>query len=121
MRPIVPAKDFEISKKFYLELGFRPQTLADRLVEMHFGVYSFILQDYYVEQWADNFVMHVSVADLDHWWKHICALDLTSRYGVKVGPPKQESWGMVAGLIDPSGVLWRFSQSANDGQAEGPS
>ena len=34
MRPMVPAKDFEISKKFYLELGFRPQTLADRVVEM---------------------------------------------------------------------------------------
>ncbi len=30
---MVPAKDFEISKKFYLELGFRPQMLADRLVE----------------------------------------------------------------------------------------
>jgi hypothetical protein len=117
MRPMVPAKDFEISKKFYLELGFRAQTLADRVVEMHLGAYSFILQDYYVEEWANNFVMHVSVADLGHWWQHICALDLTSRYGVKAGPPKQESWGMVAGLIDPSGVLWRFSQSANYGQA----
>jgi hypothetical protein len=121
MRPIVPAKDFEISKKFYLELGFRPQTLADRLVEMHFGAYSFILQDYYIEQWANNFVMHVSVADLDHWWKHIRALDLTSRYGVRTGAPKLENWGMVAGLTDPSGVLWRFSQSANHGQTEVPS
>ena len=118
MRPIVPAKDFEISKRFYSELGFRPQTLAGRLVEMHLGPYSFILQDYYVEEWANNFVMHVSVADLGHWWKHFCALDLTSRYGVKLEPPNQESWGMVAALIDPSGVLWRFSQSANYGQAD---
>jgi len=118
MRPMVPAKDFEISKRFYLELGFRPQPLVDRLVEMHFGAYSFILQDYYVEEWANNFVMHVSVTDLDHWWKHICALDLVSRYGVKTAAPKLERWGMVAGLIDPSGVLWRFSQSANDGQVE---
>ena len=59
------------------------KTLADRVVEMHLGAYSFILQDYYVEEWANNFVMHVSVADLGHWWKHICALDLASRYGVK--------------------------------------
>ena len=118
LRPLVPAKDFEISKRFYLELGFRRQTLADRLVEMHLGAYSFILQDYYVEEWANNFVMHILVDDLDHWWKHICALDLTSRYGVKAGPPRRESWGMVASLIDPSGVLWRFSQSANGGQAE---
>ena len=79
-RPVVPARDFEISKKFYSELGFRPQTLAERLVEMHFGGYAFILQDYYVEEWANNFVMHISVADLDQWWKHICGLDLPSRY-----------------------------------------
>jgi hypothetical protein len=65
MRPMVPAKDFEVSKRFYLELGFSPQTLSDRLIEMHFGTHSFILQDYYVEEWANNFVMHVRVADLD--------------------------------------------------------
>jgi hypothetical protein len=117
MRPILPARDFETSKRFYSELGFRSQILAERLVEMHLGAYSFILQDYYVEEWANNFVMHVSVSDLDHWWKHICALDLTARYGVKAAAPKPESWGMVAGLIDPSGVLWRFSQSASE-QAE---
>jgi hypothetical protein len=103
MRAMVPAKDFEISKRFYLELGFSPQTLSDRLIAMHFGTHSFILQDYYVEEWANNFVMHVRVADLDRWW---------------TGAPKLESWGMVAGLTDPSGVLWRFSQSAHERQTE---
>jgi hypothetical protein len=44
MRPMVPAKDFEISKRFYIELGFEPNTLADRLVEMQLGAFSFILQ-----------------------------------------------------------------------------
>jgi catechol 2,3-dioxygenase-like lactoylglutathione lyase family enzyme len=41
MRPMVPAKDFEISKRFYADLGFRPRTLMDgQLVEMHLGAYS---------------------------------------------------------------------------------
>lgn len=118
VRPIVPARDFEVSKRFYSEFGFRPRTLAERLVEMHLGGCSFILQDYYVAEWANNFVIHVPVADLDHWWKHICGLDLTSRYGVKVGAPKLESWGMAASFVDPSGVLWKLSHSASDGQAE---
>jgi hypothetical protein len=48
MRPMVPAKDFEISKRFYIELGFQPRPLTDRLVEMQLGVFSFILQAYYV-------------------------------------------------------------------------
>jgi hypothetical protein len=56
-----PAKDFEISKRFYIELGFEPKTLTDQLVEMQLGTFSFILQAYHVQQWVDNFVMHMSV------------------------------------------------------------
>jgi hypothetical protein len=47
MRPMVPAKDFELSKRFYVELGFQPRPLTGRLVEMQLGVFSFILQAYY--------------------------------------------------------------------------
>jgi Glyoxalase/Bleomycin resistance protein/Dioxygenase superfamily len=111
MRPVVPAKDYETSKRFYLDLGFRPRQLGERLFEMQLGTSCFILQDYYVEDWANNFVMHVLVTDLDRWWQHISRLDLHGRYGVKTLPPKQESWGMVAGVVDPCGVLWRFTQA----------
>jgi len=110
MRPMVPAKDFEISKRFYIDLGSRPQTLTDRLVEMHLGAYSFMLQSYYVQQWADNFVMHMRVSDVSLWWQHIEALDLAGRYGVKTQAPQLEDWGLVAGLIDPSGVVWRIAE-----------
>jgi hypothetical protein len=112
MRPVVPARTFDVSTRFYTELGFCPRPLAERLIEMELGGYSFILQDYYVKEWADNFVMHVLVADLAGWWEHIRALDLPSRYdGVRTAAPTQESWGLVAGMIDPSGVLWRFTQA----------
>jgi hypothetical protein len=111
MRPMVPAKDYETSKRFYLDLGFQPLQLGERLFEMQLGTFSFILQDYYVEDWANNFVMHVLVTELDRWWRHISGLDLPGRYGVKTLPPKQESWGVVAGLVDPCGVLWRFTQA----------
>ncbi len=111
LRPMVPAKDLEISRRFYVDLGFRPRTLTDNLVEMHLGLYSFILQDYYVQQWADNFVMHMRVSDVRLWWDHIARLDLAARYGVKTLPPKDEAWGLVANVIDPSGVLWRIAES----------
>jgi catechol 2,3-dioxygenase-like lactoylglutathione lyase family enzyme len=90
---------------------FRPRQLSERLFEMQLGTFSFILQDYYVEDWANNFVMHVLVTELDRWWQHISSLDLAGRYGVKPLPPRQESWGVVAGLVDPCGVLWRFTQA----------
>ncbi len=111
MRPMVPAKDFEVSKRFYIELGFEPKILTDRLVEMQLGAFSFILQAYYVQQWADNFVMHMRVSDVKLWWDHIVRLDLASRYGVKTRAPQMEDWGLVAGVIDPSGVLWRIAEA----------
>jgi hypothetical protein len=110
MRPMVPAKDFETSKRFYIELGFQPRQLTDRLVEMQLGVVSFILQDYYVREWADSFVLQVTVSDVGAWWDHIVSLDLPARYGVKIEPPESQDWAVVAGVIDPSGVLWRFAE-----------
>jgi hypothetical protein len=119
LRPVVPAKTFEISKRFYVDLGFKPRLLTDSLIEMHLGAYAFILQDYYVQQWADNFVMHISVSDLSRWWDHILSLDLPSRYGVaSPRPPKLEDWGVVASVIDPSGVLWRIAEDASSKLSE---
>ncbi len=112
MRPMVPARDFDISKQFYLDLGFQPVMLADRLVEMQLGPCSFILQDYSVPQWADNLVMHLRVTDVGLWWDQIQSLDLPSRYGVKSpSPPQREAWGLVVNVVDPSGVLWRNAES----------
>jgi hypothetical protein len=110
MRPMVPARDFDISRRFYTELGFQPRPLTDRLVEMQLGVFSFILQAYYVREWADNFVVHVTVSDVGLWWDHIVSLELPARYGVKIQAPGSQGWAVVAGVTDPSGVLWRFAE-----------
>jgi catechol 2,3-dioxygenase-like lactoylglutathione lyase family enzyme len=114
MRPMVPAKDFDTSKRFYVELGFQPRPLTNRLVEMQLGVFSFILQDYYVREWADNFVVHVTVSDVGAWWDHIVSLDLPARYGVKIQAPESQGWAVIAGVTDPSGVLWRFAEPQHD-------
>lgn len=112
VRPMVPAKDFDLSLRFYGDLGFQSRMLDDRLAEMTMGICTFILQDYYVSEWADNFVIHVFVSDLDEWWEHIDALDLPARYRVKTRPPELQPWGIrVAGVIDPAGVLWRFHEA----------
>jgi hypothetical protein len=88
MRPMLPAKDFARSVKFYVDLGFQQRTLTDGLAEMTLGACSFLLQDYYVREWADNLVIHLFVSDLDSWWAHIVALDLPSRYGEHDGRGK---------------------------------
>ena len=111
IRPMVPAKDFDVSLQFYSDLGFQSRMLTENLAEMTFGACSFVLQDYYVQEWADNFVMHLFVSDLRLWWDHIVALDLDNRYGTKTRSPRDEGWGVkVAGVIDPAGVQWRIHQ-----------
>jgi uncharacterized glyoxalase superfamily protein PhnB len=79
---------------------------------MQIGAHSFLLQNFFVEEWAANFMMHVLVTNLDEWWKHIASLDLAGRYGVQSPrAPKLEPWGLnVAYVFDPSGVLWHSAE-----------
>ena len=118
VRPVLPARDFGTSKRFYSDLGFQVRVLTDRLAEIRYGAYSFLLQDHYVEQWADNCVVHLLVSDVDRWWNHIRALDLASRYEIRTMAPRLEFWGKVAGLTDPSGVLWRIIEPPLQSESE---
>jgi hypothetical protein len=110
-RPFLPAKDFSMSKRFYEKLGFA--TLLDGVVAIYqVGVSSFILQDYFQKEWAENCMMQLMVDDLDAWWAHIEALDLAANFGVQSPrPPATQPWGLrVAYVFDPSGVLWHVAE-----------
>jgi len=111
-RPFLPAKEFETSLRFYKEIGFEEYRLGDALAELSLGTHAFLLQGYYVKEWAENTVMHVLVHDVDSWWQHINSLDLAKRFGVSPpAAPRVEPWGLtVAYVFDPSGVLWHFAQ-----------
>ncbi len=112
MRPMVPTKDFATSRQFYCDLGFAARMLTANLAEMSLGACSFLLQDYYVREWADNFVVHLYVSEVQPWWDRIVAADLANRYDVKTRAPHRAEWGaMVAHVIDPAGVLWRFHET----------
>lgn len=117
MRPFLPAKDFAVSKRFYEALGFEKMLDAEVAI-FRIGTGSFILQNYYQEDWAGHFMMQLVVDDLDAWWAHIEALDLTSRFDIKSPrAPAVQPWGLrVAYLVDPSGVLWHVAQRP-DGEA----
>jgi hypothetical protein len=116
LRPFVPAKDFETSKRFYADLGFEIEPLDENLAAVRLGDRMFFLQNYFVEAWASNFMLYLVVSNLDDWWKHIADLDLSTRYGVpQPRPPKREPWGAnVVHVIDPAGVLWHIAETAND-------
>lgn len=88
--------------------------MGDNIAHVGIGAFAFLLQDYFVREWADNFVMHMLVTNLDQWWAAISKLDLEARYKVRAPrPPKVEPWGLrVAYVLDPAGVLWHFAEEA---------
>jgi hypothetical protein len=111
MRPFMPARDFDLSRRFYEALGFE-KIFDDEVAIFDAGSGGFILQRYFQEDWAANFMMQLMVDDLDAWWAHIESLELAERFGVP--PPKApelQPWGLrVAYLVDPSGVLWHIAE-----------
>lgn len=111
VRPFLPAKDFDLAKRFYETLGFE-KVLDSDVAIFRLGGGGFILQRYYQKDWADNFMMQLMVENLDAWWAHIQSLDLPGQFGVaQPKPPALQPWGLrVAYVVDPSGVLWHVAQ-----------
>jgi catechol 2,3-dioxygenase-like lactoylglutathione lyase family enzyme len=115
IKAFVPARDFELSKWFYWDLGFELAWSSEDLAYLHHGDCSFLLQKFYVEAHADNFMMHLIVTDVDAWWRHVEAKGIAAKYNVKAEPPEDRPWGLRDFiLVDPTGVLWRIGQDISE-------
>ena len=114
IKAFVPARDFALSKRFYQDLGFAMASDSDGIAYFHHGHSSFLLQDFYNEALASNFMMHLLVEDVDAWSAQVTASGIATKYGVKVTPVEQQPWRMRDFVvIDPSGVLWRIAQNTD--------
>ena len=111
LKSFVPAKDFALSKRFYLDLGFTENWGNDQAAELQLGGFRFLLQNFYVKEHAENFMMHLMVEDADAWWAHIKDSGLADKYQLYMAkPPEVQPWGLrVLYLTDPTGVLWHIA------------
>jgi len=116
IRPFIAARDYELSKAFYKALGFRVDFESPEVTGFSNDSGSFMLQNYYVEEWAHNTMLTWGVDNLDAWFTNIQQLDLPGRFGVRPpSAPALQPWGkVVSHLIDPAGVLWHVSQKPSD-------
>lgn len=115
IKAFVPARDMELSLRFYRDLGFSVPWSSDELAYLHAGDCSFLLQKFYVAEHAGNFMMHLLVADVDAWWRHVQAQRLAERYGVRALPPEDRPWKIRDFVLDdPTGVLWRIGQNIGE-------
>jgi hypothetical protein len=113
IRPFIGSKDFELSRRFYRDLGFQETILFKNMSVFKTGELGFYLQDAYVQDWIDNTMIFLEVEDVDRHWNELLALDLPAKYeNVKLTPVKKYDWGKECFLHDPCGILWHFGEFA---------
>ncbi|WP_166142646.1 VOC family protein [Methylosinus sp. RM1] len=112
LKAFVPAKDYELSKRFYRDLGFTLASDGDGVAYFYHENVSFLLQNFYVKEFAENLMMHLLVEDVDAWKAKVDESGIAARYGVAVSEVQRQPWRMRDfTLVDPSGVLWRIGQN----------
>jgi hypothetical protein len=111
IRPFIGAKDFAVSRSFYRALGFSEAVLSPSMSYFALQGVGFYLQNYYVQDWVDNTMLFLEVADVEQYWADLATLDLPGQYeGVRIMPIQQEAWGKEGFINDPSGVLWHIGE-----------
>jgi catechol 2,3-dioxygenase-like lactoylglutathione lyase family enzyme len=109
MKAFVPARDLAESIAFYEALGFEAIRESDDLAYLRHGATAFLLSQFYNREHAENFVMHLLVANADDWHRNVEASGVVEKYSVRLSPTDDRPWGIRDfTLIDPTGVLWRI-------------
>jgi hypothetical protein len=106
---------YEETIRFYQEISFELDWRSDDIAIFRKGTLKFFLQKYPNAWMHDNFMMALEVENLDDWWTMLSSLGLEKKYsGVRLKAPQNYPWGKrEIHLIDPVGVLWHISVSAN--------
>lgn len=112
IRTFIPSKSLQRSRQFYIDLGFEISWEGEDLVLFGTQENNFFLQNFYVEDWANNCMMQLHVEDLESLYD--IAVTLIDQYeGTKIKPIFQADYGKTFHLIDPAGVLWHMTETTN--------
>ena len=72
VRVFVPSSDFAQSRAFYAALGWATIWTDDEgLALIELGGHRLMLQNYFVRDWAENFMVTVEVASAQDWHDHV--------------------------------------------------
>ena len=111
IRPFIGASNFEVSRSFYRDLGFQEIVITHNMSLFLRDELGFYLQDAYVKDWIDNTMVFMQVQDAVTLYEELDALNLPAKYEhARLTAIRQETWGKICFLHDPSGVLWQFGQ-----------
>ncbi|XOV91783.1 MAG: glyoxalase [Bacteroidota bacterium] len=110
IRTFIGSKDYDLSRNFYLDMGFREHKTSDKMSFFGNGGFGFYLQDYFVKDWVDNSMVFLEVEDTEAHHNMIKSKNLSEKYGIKITEIVENDWGKEFFVYDPSGVLWHIGE-----------
>ena len=112
IRSFIGAKDFNVSRQFYSDLGFEEVVLFHNMSLFKVSdTLGFYLQDAYVKDWVDNSMLFLEVSNLPQYLQGLQQLGLPEKFaGVQLSNIQVNDWGNVFFLHDPSGILWHIGE-----------
>lgn len=112
LKTFVGTKDFDVSRDFYVALGWRVNFEEGELAELELCDQRFYLQRYYQKEWCNNSMLYLSVDDATAWHEKIESVLAAKAYGAaRTKPPAPADYAkLVTHMWDPSGVLWHLAQ-----------
>jgi catechol 2,3-dioxygenase-like lactoylglutathione lyase family enzyme len=115
VRPFIGARDFELSTRFYQLLGWKLVYDSPKLRVLELGGHRFYLQNYYQQQWCENTMLHIAIADVDAWFERVSHVFDNEGFESDArisGQVQDEGYARVFYVWDPAGVLLHFAQFA---------
>ena len=111
LKPFVPSgSNFELAKAFFIELGFNLAWDDSGYAGFENGSSQFILQDYNQKDFAENFMLTVSVPDVVAFRAEVLKKQLPQKFGIRIGEVTNQPYGQEVNIIDMAGVCWHFVQ-----------
>ncbi len=109
LEPFVPSgPDYELAKQFFTELGFHINWDQGDCAGLQKDDCRFILQQYNVPGFAENFMLSVKVDDVEAFRNNIIEKKMTAKYNIRVSEIIQQPYGREVNIIDMAGVCWHF-------------
>jgi len=99
---------FARSRQLFLELGFQINWESPGYAGFQCDECRFILQEYNVQEFAQNFMLSVKVSDIDEFRKGVLDKGLPEKYGIQISEITKQPYGRELNLIDLAGVCWHF-------------
>lgn len=114
LQPFVPSgADYDGSRRFFTALGFEELWENNGMAGFRSGEARFMLQRFDNRAFAEQYMVAVTVPDLDAWWHAVSALELDKAFpGVRIGSPETRPWGREVAFIDLAGVCWHVMGAA---------